>query len=269
VVSFQTRAVGIVAFCAAITWSSFSPTPAQGEWYLSGYGGSSFSGKISDVTMPNYGQQLAFQQYPPANPAIGGATLTQSFNTSNVDLASSVIYGGKAGYFFRDEGLPWLGLEFEGFTSKPDIKAQTLSTHQYIAYTPNPNIITQPCTPQTCPNQSTTNGTLPLLSESSLRVYTAAFNVIARYPGKVFQPYAGIGAAGFYFKAQSSGPIQGHQWAPGFNALAGLKILATDEWGLFVEGKYNLANVDNLDQTFGLSGQYQIFHVVGGIAYHF
>ena len=262
---FEMRAVGIAAFCALIIASGFSPPFAQSEWYLSGYGGNSFSGKISDVTMPNYGQQLAFQKYPPANPAIGGATLTQTFNTSDVDLKSSAIFGGKAGYFFRDEGLPWLGVELEAFTSKPNIKTQTLSTHQYIAYTPN--VITLPCTILTCPNQSTTDGTLPL-TESSLRVVTVAFNVVARYPGKVFQPYAGAGGAGFYFNA-TNGTIQGHQWAPGFNALAGLKILVTDEWGLFVEGKYNLVNINNLDQTFGLSGQYQIFYGVAGIAYHF
>ena len=56
---------------------------------------------------------------------------------------------------------------------------------------------------------------------------------------------------------------------PGFNAQFGLKALVAPEWGLFVEGKYDLANISSLDPTFGLSGMYSIFHVVGGVAYHF
>jgi hypothetical protein len=52
------------------------------------------------------------------------------------------------------------------------------------------------------------------------------------------------------------------------NTLAGVKVLVTDEWGLFLEGKYNLASVSNFDQTFGLSGAYSVFHAVAGVAYH-
>jgi hypothetical protein len=57
-------------------------------------------------------------------------------------------------------------------------------------------------------------------------------------------------------------------WVPGLKALAGVKVLVTDEWGLFLEGKYNLASVSNFDQTFGLSGAYSVFHAVAGVAYH-
>lgn len=42
-----------------------------------------------------------------------------------------------------------------------------------------------------------------------------------------------------------------------------------DEWGVFAEGKYNYATVTNFDPTFGVSGAYSIFHLVGGIAYRF
>jgi opacity protein-like surface antigen len=106
------------------------------------------------------------------------------------------------------------------------------------------------------------------LQESSLRVTTVAFNLIARYPGQFFQPYAGIGAGAFYFSS-SNGSIQGRQFRPGLNLLAGAKVLVTDEWGLFAEGKYNLANVSDFDPTFGLSGMYSIFHLVAGVSYHF
>lgn len=105
------------------------------------------------------------------------------------------------------------------------------------------------------------------LQESSLRVTTVALNLLTRYPGRFLQPYAGIGAGVFYF--QGSSPVEGRQFVPGLNVQVGLKVLATEEWGLFVEGKYNLANVSNIDPTFGLSGMYSIFHLVAGVSYHF
>ena len=52
--------------------------------------------------------------------------------------------------------------------------------------------------------------------------------------GTTFQPYVGVGAGGFYFS--SSGQIDGRQVVPGLNTQLGLKVLATEEWGLFVKG---------------------------------
>ena len=96
---------------------------------------------------------------------------------------------------------------------------------------------------------------------------TLAVNLVARYPGEVFQPYVGVGAGAFYFS--SSGQIDGRQVVPGLNAQAGLKVLATEEWGLFVEGKYNYATITNLDPAgFGLSGVYSALNVHAGFAYH-
>jgi hypothetical protein len=118
-----------------------------------------------------------------------------------------------------------------------------------------------------CSMQETLHSQLPL-AESSVRLITVAFNVVARYPGKVFQPYVGVGVGAFYFS--STGQIDGRQVVPGLNTQAGLKVLATEEWGVFVEGKYNLATITNLDPVgFGLSGQYSSFSGLAGIAYHF
>ncbi|RPH76918.1 MAG: hypothetical protein EHM80_13620 [Nitrospiraceae bacterium] len=108
-------------------------------------------------------------------------------------------------------------------------------------------------------------GTL-LLEESTLRLVTVAVNLVMRYPGDVFQPYVGVGGA-FHFS--SSGQIDGRQVVPGFNLQAGLKVLATEEWGLFVEQKYNYATITNLDPAgFGLSGLYNAINLLGGVAYH-
>ncbi|MGQ0812496.1 MAG: outer membrane protein, partial [Nitrospiraceae bacterium] len=208
----------------------------------------------------------------PTNPDALGQ-LVQSFSTSDVSLKSSLIFGGKAGYFFSNEGVSWLGIELEAFTSNPTIKQQTLTTKQDITYTPNKdagaNLCSQPpgIKPPNCPASVLTNSTLSL-NESDLRVTTVAFNIIARYPDDTFQPYIGIGAGAFYFSSKT-GSIQGTQVVPGLNALAGVKVLITEEWGIFAEGKYNRATLSGFDPTFGLSGEYSVFHAVGGIAYHF
>lgn len=244
---------------------------AQAEWYVGGYGGLSFDSTLQNVTMPNYGRTLAFQRYnfnPSVNPTFGDS-LTQSYKTSDISLKSSPLFGAKGGYFFSDEGLSWLGIELEAFTSKPTIKSQTLNTTQDITLirgTPG----VPPCFPPpvaNCSMQETLNSRLTL-GESSLRLYTVAFNLVARYPGKVFQPYIGVGGGAFYFTS-STGPIEGRQVVPGLNAMAGLKVLATEEWGFFLEGKYNRATISNFDPTFGLSGEYSAINIVAGIAYHF
>ncbi len=243
--------------------------PARGEWYAAGYGGYSADGAFRDVSMNNLGERLAFQRYNFSQTnVLLGDTLTQSFVTSDLKLKSSPLFGGKAGYFFNDSGFPWLGVEIEAYTTKPSIKSQTVTTTQDITFIKNgPDV--PPCFPppaQNCSRHEVLNSTLAV-GEVSLRVTTVAFNVIARYPGDVFQPYVGVGVGAFYFSG--SGQIDGRQVVPGFNGLAGVKILATEEWGLFVEGKYNRATLTNFDPNLGLSGEYSIFHFVGGIAYHF
>ena len=244
------------------------PCWALAEWYVAGFGGLSIPGKLSDANMDTYGERLAFQQFPGAAAIPPQGTLTQSFNTSDVSLKNSPLFGGKAGYFFKDEGFNWLGVELEAFTSQPTIKSQTTSTNQEVTYLPINPLPPGLCQPGiTCQAQVTNNGTLQL-SESSMRLITVAFNVVARYPGTIFQPYVGVGAGGFYFS--STGQIDGRQVVPGLNTQAGLKVLATEEWGLFVEGKYNYATITNLDPTgFGLSGTYSAFNILAGIAYHF
>src|SRR5262245_25331619 len=204
--------VAIILLCIHL------PGLALAEWYVAGYGGYSSPGSLSDVTMNNLGERLAFQQFPGAAPPVPQGTLTQSFQTSDVALKSSPLFGGKVGYFFQEEGFSWLGVEVEAFTAKPNIKSQTLSTTQAVTYLPfNPNSSTPPqnCVPGIvdCLAQVRNNGAVQL-SESSMRLITVAFNVVARYPGKVFQPYVGVGAGAFYFN-RSSGSIQGRQVVPG------------------------------------------------------
>lgn len=48
-----------------------------------------------------------------------------------------------------------------------------------------------------------------------------------------------------------------------------MKILMTEEWGIFVEGKYNRATLTNFDPGYGLSAEYSAFNAVAGLAFHF
>jgi hypothetical protein len=248
---------------------------ASAEWYVAGYGGLSTPSSLSNVKMDQLGLRTDTQLFSGALNAPLTGTVTQSLQTSDLSLKQSPLFGGKVGYFFKDEGLNWLGVELEAFTSQPTIKAQTVNTSHDITFLPT-SVNTDPPPPAAPPNcslgatcqiQTRIPGTLSV-AESSMRLITVLFNVVARYPGTTFQPYIGVGAGGFYFS--SSGQIDGRQVVPGLNAQAGLKVLATEEWGLFVEGKYNYATITNLDPLgYGLSGTYSAFNLLAGIAYHF
>lgn len=243
------------------------PPTALGEWYAGGYGGYSVPNKLTNVKMNQLGETLDTQYFSGGQSVPPTGTYNQTLSASDVDLKQSAMFGGRAGYFFNDEGFSWLGVEIEAFTTKPTIQNQTVSTVHDITFVPfapqAPSVCIQGID---CQVQRSIPGTVNV-PESSLRLYTVAFNVVTRYPGKVFQPYVGVGVGAFYFT--STGGISGRQVVPGFNSMAGLKILATGEWGLFLEGKYNRATITNLDPTFGLSGEYSAFNFVAGIAYHF
>jgi opacity protein-like surface antigen len=245
--------------------------PGAAEWYVGGYGGFSLSSDLTDATMPEYGRRSVLDDpllgQGASNPAL--ASVTQTFKTTDIKTNSSPIFGGKVGYFFDQQQFRWLGVELEVFTTEPDIKAQVVQTNQDIQFNPvNPS---QPCffypnvTP-TCPQHIRKEDSLQVPS-SSLRVFTAAANVLVRYPGQWFEPYAGVGVGAFYFRG--TGEIAGDQVVPGLNGLGGIKFFPLSEWGFFVEGKYNRATISSFDSTFGISATYSVFHVVGGVLYRF
>jgi len=243
--------------------------PVAAEWYVGGYGGYSVPQSLKNVEMNNFGYQSAVARYGfSQNDRLLGSQLSQDFKTSNLALESAPIFGGKAGYFFNDQGFPWLGIETEVFTTEPSIKQQMVDTTQNIVFVSGtPPVPPCPAPPsKVCSYQENLKGTKDI-TKSSLRVVTFAFNAVARYPGKIFQPYASVGVGAFYFIG--SGMFEGRQIVPGLNAAIGSKWLITRDWGLFLEGKYNLAGLNSLDATNGLTGTYNTFHLVGGVAYHF
>jgi len=255
------------ALCAGLMALLIAPQPAASEWYVAGYGGASFPFTLNSVQMNQLGERIDTQFFSGGQGVPRTGTYTQTLHSSDVGLKRSPLFGGRAGYFFADQGLSWLGVEFEVFTTQPTIKNQTVRTLHNITF--NPFVPENPATcvlGQNCQIQRSLSGTADI-PESSMRLITFAFNVVARYPGKVFQPYVGVGGGAFYFS--SSGGIRGHQVVPGLNAFGGLKVLVFDDVGLFVEGKFNRATITNFDSAFGLSGEYSAFNVLVGLAYHF
>jgi hypothetical protein len=72
---------------------SLLSTTAQAEWYVGAYGGLSYPGPFSNVTL--------------SDPALAGGISGARVN--DLELKSALAGGVKAGYFFTDR--PWLGLE--------------------------------------------------------------------------------------------------------------------------------------------------------------
>jgi len=258
---FRNAIVLLIVSCCSSLLMATAPQRSNAEWYVGGYGGYSMPAKLSDVKLPMLGERQAQAQFPGFNPTLGD-TLTSSLSSSNISLKNSAIFGAKGGYFFKDEGFGWLGMEVEAFTTQPTINQQSATTLLDATFIPK-----VPAPPLLVPTTIHQSGTVQF-TESSMRMIAVVFNVVARYPGTTFQPYVGVGGGAFYFS--SSGQIDGRQVVPGLNTQVGLKVLATEEWGLFVEGKYNYATITNLDPSgFGLSGVYSAFNILGGIAYHF
>lgn len=128
----------LVIFAVGLAlWSA--PERAGAEWYVAGQVGPTFGDRLKDIQGT-------------------GSLTTLTPQISDFDLANSIAYGAKLGYF---PGGGWLGLEVEAFNTTPNIK----SFEGSAGYVPGVHF----------------------------RVTTIGLNLIARYPGRTYQPYIGIG----------------------------------------------------------------------------
>ena len=185
------------------SFTVFLTTNAQAEWYVGAYGGIATPGAFSNATL--------------SSPTLGGGVTNARIN--DLELKSSLVGGVKAGYFF--DKRPWLGLDTDLYTLKPDVKQQTIFG-------------------------GTTTGRVfaDNLPTTSLRLTTWAFNVIIRSPsmGDIFQPYGGMGYGLFIANSSAGGHSDTHV-SPGFQLVAGARILLTPKWALFGEFKFNRATL--------------------------
>ena len=200
---------------------SFLPSYSAAEMYMAGMAGYTAPNDLTNVK------------------GTGGAS---GLSLSDLELQSSIAYGGKIGYYFPT--VNWLGVETEVYNTTPHVKQQPITISGFGLSVP---IGTQP--------------------GFNLRVLTWGVNAVVRYPGKTFQPYAGVGLGVFFAKATFQGQSDSDT-VPGLNALAGLRIFATDHVALFAEYKYNRATF-NLPNAIGFEADYSANIFMGGLSYHF
>lgn len=209
----------------SVTVSSLLTTTAQAEWYVGGYGGISVPGGLSNTTV--------------SDATLGGGVTDARIN--DLELKSGFLQGVKGGYFF--ESRPWLGIETDLYTMKPDVKEQTIVG-------------------------GTASGTVfaDNIPNTSLRLSVLAVNLIIRSPSmsEVFQPYGGIGY-GLFFATGSEGGLTNTQINPGFQFVAGARYVLTPEWALFGEFKYNNTEI----RFSGIKGNYDSQNFVVGLMWHF
>lgn len=152
----------------------------------------------------------------------------------DLDLQNSVALGGRIGHFFRHG---WFGVEGEFLHSTPHVKGVVDA----------PGI--------------------------HLRVMSVTINLVARYPGRTFQPYAGIGGGLVIAHLRDSGGVQrDSDVAGGFNAFAGMRAFVTSHVAVFGEYKYT-STTFVFDKAFGqaggFEGGYRAQHLLFGVSLHF
>ena len=152
------------------------------------------------------------------------------------DLKNSVSYGAKLGYF-AEHG--WVGIEGEVLQTTPHIK------------------------------------NLDDIPGVHLRLTTVGVNLLARYPGRTFQPYAGagVGAVIAHLGDSAGAGIQSNTSVnTGWNVLVGLRAFVTPYVAVFTEYKHTGATL-RFDHAFttggGFEGVYRAQHVLVGFSYHF
>lgn len=201
-------------------------SPARAEVYVAGHAGVGFPQDLRNVE---------------------GTGTIHAVKFNDMDLANTLVYGGKVGYFFDEPGWKWFGIEAEIFAGNPHVKQQQISA----------------------PGGGSTATVLG--NGAHVRTITSALNVILRYPDKSIQPYVGVGLAYVNAKVSDEG-FSVSDDSPGLNVLAGLKGFLTDNLAVFGEVKYTYTSFQFEDAGVvgsGIKGIYSAPAIVGGIAWHF
>jgi len=189
---------------------------------------------------------------------VKGTGPTSGQTTSDLDQINSPLFGFKVGYFFP--GLPWLGVEGDFYYTTPHVKQQLVD-----------KTATNPLTG--------TKQSFSVLTPGFHMTYmNATANVIARYPGRRFQPYAGGGIGMAYGRisgvqtsvANNPTPITESQSDVSvvFNALVGSRFFLTKHVALFGEYKYTTTSFD-WGGNILIKADYTAHNLVGGVSFHF
>jgi opacity protein-like surface antigen len=173
--------------------------------------------------------------------ALGLPAAGTRFNDLKTSAGTSI--GLKVGHYFPS--IPWLGVEGNLQASFFKIKGQVF------------------------------NGTGPALivtsatTEGTARVYAPSLNLMVRYPGERFQPYAGVGPALAIIKTFDDGSTSANV---GLNLMAGMRFFLKHDLSLFTEYQYLRTTFESdqaLSSTLGVKGDYSASHLLVGLAWHF
>ncbi|GJL59031.1 MAG: hypothetical protein NPIRA03_18880 [Nitrospirales bacterium] len=115
------------------------------------------------------------------------------------------------------------------------------------------------------------NGPGATKGDSSLITHQSMINLIARYPGAIFRPYAGVGG-GLSNGILRNADIPGRKdksfetgTAPGYQFLGGIQLVITERWFVFGEYKYFSANYHWKELSLNFRSEY----FLGGIGFLF
>jgi opacity protein-like surface antigen len=213
----------------ALLWG----VPVGAEPYIAGQVGVAFPQPLSDVELDQ----------------IPTPTTPEGTKSSDLSLATSGVYGAKAGYYF--ESLRWLGVEGEVYQLSPNVKQQTVS--------------------ETPPGGATTTTLKP---GANLIVNTVALNVVARAQFGQWEPYVGVGPAGYIaqlnmkYRELGREPLAISSGRLGLNVEAGLRYRFLNHMAVFGEWKFNYAKFQ-FNSPAHVDATYNVHFLVIGVGYHF
>jgi len=221
--------VGLLVLLYGVIGIGLKPWASAADWYISAQAGLTLPQDLGNIERADSGTGVS---------------------VSDLELQTSIVYGGKLGVFFPGK-FNWLGIEGEVFNVTPHLKQQAVTT--------------------TTTSGSPVSGSI---AGAHLRVTTAAINAMVRYPGKRFQPYAGAGLGAYWFRLSDSTGFSDTETNVGFNGLAGVRYFFMEAFSFLTEYKSNYALMKFTDTlpgtgTIRLQGDYTAHHFVGGITFHF
>jgi opacity protein-like surface antigen len=224
----------------------------HGELYVAGFGGFTLGHSFSNVE--------------------GRGTLADQA-LGDFDLANSVVYGMKIGYFHPGR-LSWLGLEMEGFNTTPHLEQQGVSSPgSYLRVTTLAfNVIAR--TRLGCGHHDRDDhGTTARDTTRDTRTHYYEDRSTADDNTKCpIQLYAGAGPGIFFAETSNQFGRSTDNAEVGVNALAGMKYFVHRNVSIFGEYKFNYAGFDFTQlqgANGGAQGNYKASHFVGGLAVHF
>ncbi len=225
--------------CMLVGWLSVCSATAMAELYVGGQIGGNFPQDLTGVNGIETIQGVD----------VSGVTF------SDLQLENGPAFGLKAGGYFPGF-LSWLGLELDAYHAMADIKAQP-----FTASVPLSSLgINAPGTIAGSGNTNTID----------FSVTTVALNVMARYPGSLLQPYVGAGIGGnVAIMKEGSSNVKDADFAPAFNAVAGLRVKVIHMVGIFAEYKYNRNLTEFKFKDNNFAADYSSNLIMGGVSIHF